>query len=120
MTSLNDVVCEDGGRLVELHKGDFGQISLRQVLSGSTVGGHLHPGTNEKWWVLCGEAIVRLGCPDGTRELHNVEGCSKRIIDVPAGAGHEISNVGDDDVWFVFHADRVYDPENPDKEDWSW
>lgn len=119
--SLNDVICADGGRMIELYKQEGrGQITLREIWPGITVGGHKHPKTNEKWWVLCGDASVRLEYPDGVRVMHTIEGGAERIIDVPAGTGHEIANKGDGNVWLVFHADKVYDSENPDKEAWSW
>ncbi len=118
---LRTVVCEDGGVLQELYKAEgFGQITVRRFPPGEASSGARHLLKNELWWVVAGEASIRLELPDGTRELHNVTGPGGRIIEVPAGTGHQIANVGQADVVLLFHADRIYDPEEPDREDWSW
>lgn len=108
------------GVLYEFFWGDIGQMAIRTVWPGETAGGHKHPTTNEWWLVVQGEAVIYLEYPDKIREMHSVSGKRPRLIFVPAGTGHDIKNIGDGDVIFIFFADRLYDPENPDKVAWSW
>jgi UDP-2-acetamido-2,6-beta-L-arabino-hexul-4-ose reductase len=108
------------GVLYEFFWGDIGQMAIRTVWSGETAGGHKHPNTNEWWLVVRGEAIIYLEYPNRNRMMYPVSGENPTLISVPAGTGHDIKNVGDEDVIFIFFADRLYDPENPDKEAWSW
>lgn len=115
---LNDAICVDGGRLVELFKEEgFGQITLRFIPPGSVVGNHRHLNRNERWTIFQGAAIVRLEYPDGRRMV--VEG-ARRVIDVPAGTGHQLTSLGPQDVCLVWHTDVIYDPEEPDEEEWEW
>ncbi len=108
------------GVLYEFFWHEIGQMAIRTVWPGETAGGHKHPLTEEWWLVVQGEAIIYLEYPDGMREMHSVSGKRPRLVYVPAGTGHDIKNVGSKDVIFIFFADRLYDPENPDKEPWSW
>lgn len=114
-------MCADGGVLYEIYKKQgFGQLAIRTVLPGVTVGGHRHPLTNEIWLIFKGEATVFLEFPDRTRWIKQVSGKNWEPIKLPAGTGHDIKNIGDDEMAFLFFADKLYDPDNPDKENWNW
>lgn len=116
---LNEVICKDGGVLKEVYKAEgWGQIALRTIGPGETVGGHRHPNTSELWLVMRGEALVRLEFKGGARAQLWVSGDAARPIEVPAGTGHDLTNVGEEEIVLVFRADRVW--EGPDKEEWAW
>jgi oxalate decarboxylase/phosphoglucose isomerase-like protein (cupin superfamily) len=114
-------LCADGGVLYEIYKKEgWGQLAIRTVLPGVTVGGHKHPSTNEIWLVFKGAAAIFLEYPDKTRWIKRVSEETWEPIGLPAGTGHDIKNVGDDEMAFFFFADKLYDSKNPDKEDWEW
>lgn len=111
------------GLLWEIFKEEgFGQIAVRTVNPGEVAGGHKHPLTNEWWFIFRGLVMVYLQYPDGIREMVYVDADEggPRLIPLPAGTGHDIHNIGEEPAAFFFYADRIYDPETHDKEDWSW
>ena len=112
--------CADGGLLYEFYREEgFGQLAVRTVLPGETAGGHFHE-MEEFWLIFKGEAVVRLEFPDKTRWLKHYSGKNPKIIPLPSGTGHEIKNVGEDDVAFIFWAEELYDPEDHSKIPWKW
>ncbi len=117
---LNTVVCKDGGVLRELYKSEWsGQISVRIIPPGKSTAGSLHHERAEIWWIAAGVATILLECPDGSMAQLSVEGPASRIIKVPAGTGHRVLNHGPDDVVLVWHSNKVYDPEKPDRYAWN-
>lgn len=99
---MNEVLCADGGILRELCKESWGQLTLRTVPPGATAGGHRHPNTAERWWVVSGQARVTL---DGVV----VEPSRDVTLRVGAGVWHQIENVGGDDVVLVYWSNRWYE-----------
>lgn len=118
--------CADGGLLWEAFREEgFGQLAFRTVDPGETAGGHIHPLTNEWWFIFKGEALVyfehTIGARKGIREMIHVDASKgPRLLPLPAGTGHDIKAIGDEPVVFIFFAERIYDPETHDKEPWSW
>lgn len=113
--------CASGGLLYEFVRDEaFGQLAVRTVLPGTTVGKHKHS-TDEWWLVVEGEGVVRLEYPDNIRVLHNVSGKIPQILHLPAWTGHEISNTAaDGDLIFIFWSAELYDPDTHVKEPWEW
>ena len=112
--------CSEGGLLYEFFRDvKFGQMAVRIVPPGKTAGGHSH-NMREWWLVFMGTAVVRLGYPNGIEESLYVSGEDLKIIPLPPRTGHEIKNVGEDDMGFIFWAEKLYDPESHDKQPWSW
>jgi UDP-2-acetamido-2,6-beta-L-arabino-hexul-4-ose reductase len=69
----------------------------------------------EKFIVLSGEAVIRFRQVGGTDVLeYPVSGEDLRIVDIPTGYTHSITNVGTDDVMTLFWTDMLFDPDNPD------
>lgn len=113
--------CSDGGLLYEFYrKEDFGQLAVRTVLPAKTVGGHSHSNMHEWWLVFKGKALMRLEYPGGIRVMQQVFGVNPKIVPLPPGTGHDIKNIGENDMAFIFWAEKLYDPETHTKEDWSW
>lgn len=114
--------CEDGGLLYEFYRKEgFGQLAVRTVLPGVTVGGHKHPLTNEIWLVIEGTATIFLEYPSGTRWMKRVSGKKWEPIILPAGTGHDIKNVSEtEEMVFIFFADRLYSSSGHDKLPWLW
>lgn len=112
--------CVDGGLLYEFFRREgFGQLAIRTVLPGKTVGKHFHE--MEEWWlVFRGEALVRLEYPDRTRWMKRYSGKDPKIIGLPAGTGHDIKNVGEVEMAFIFWAEKLYEPESHSRVPWEW
>ncbi|MEN6449988.1 MAG: NAD-dependent epimerase/dehydratase family protein [Thermoguttaceae bacterium] len=104
------------GSLAEFIKSPFaGQIFVSHTRPGVTRGNHYHQVKTEKFLVLSGEAIIRLGHIDRgeTHEIH-VRGEDCRVVDILPGYAHSITNIGSGDLVTLFWASEVFDPDRPD------
>lgn len=118
---LNTVTFADSGFLQELYKdAERGQVSMRVIPPDTGSGGSLHLRKDEKWWVAMGTALVLLELSDGKKRTFVIKGPAPYIVEVPAGTGHEIVNKGIDDVVLFWHSSEVYDPDDPDRHEWSF
>jgi UDP-2-acetamido-2,6-beta-L-arabino-hexul-4-ose reductase len=65
--------------------------------------------------VLAGEAIIRLR-PVNSPEIceFRVRGEDYRVVDIPAGCTHSITNVGETEMITLFWANEVFAPDRPD------
>lgn len=119
---LKVIRCVDGGLLYEFFREEgFGQLAVRTVKPGVTVGGHCHPITNESWTFYKGSGVVYLEYENGIREMRHIDTSGGPVVvPLPAGTGHDVRAIGDEDLIFVFFADRIYDSETHDKEEWEW
>ena len=96
---MNEIVCADGGILQEIARGPWGQLTLRTVPPGKTVGGHGHPNTTERWWVAVGQAEILLGFGAWKTTLRPAPW---DVTLVRPGVFHWLANVGQDDVVMVY------------------
>jgi UDP-2-acetamido-2,6-beta-L-arabino-hexul-4-ose reductase len=115
---LNDAACADGGILREIFKEEgFGQLTLRTIPPGVKTERHRHLETDE-WWVVCrGEAVVETKDGEYGPPMRTIaSGEWPKVIKVPRGTWHTIENVGKKEVILLFHSDRIYDPEHPDRQ----
>lgn len=93
----------------------FGQIFVSRTRPGVTRGDHYHHTKTEKFFVIAGEGLVRLRPIDGDVVIEfSVRGEDYRVIDIPPGYTHSITNVGSTDMITIFWASEVFDPERPD------
>lgn len=117
--ALNEATCPDGGILRECYKDpDWGQVNLRTVLPGKSKPGHVHHRRTERWVLVRGEDLwVTLEQTDGNPWTFHLP--TWHPLDVPAGAGHTLTNRGDDEAVILFYMDEVYNPDDPDKEPWA-
>lgn len=114
--------CSEGGLLYEFYrKKGFGQLAVRTVVPGTTAGSHVHNITNEHWIFFRGKGTVYLESKDGIREMRHVDTSNGPVtIPLPAGTGHDVKCLGNEELVFIFMADRLYSPETHDKESWHW
>lgn len=107
---------DDRGSLAEFIKSQhFGQIFVSRTKPGITRGNHYHHTKTEKFAVLEGEAIIALRHIDSDEVVrHHVVGSEYRVVDIPPGYTHSITNVGDSEMVTLFWASEVFDPDNPD------
>lgn len=94
---------------------DRGQVSINVSKPGITKGEHWHHSKNEKFLVVSGEGVIRLrNLFDDKIIEYKVNGDSLKVVDIPPGYTHNISNTGSGDMVTVMWVNEPFDPENPD------
>jgi len=111
-----EIRTDERGNLAELVKSEaFGQVFVSRTKPGITRGNHYHHTKTEKFIVLSGEGLIRFRQIDGTEVLEfPVRGLDYRIVDIPPGYTHSISNIGQTEMITLFWASERFDPECPD------
>lgn len=98
-----------------LRSPSMGQIFVSTTRPGITRGNHWHHTKTEKFLVVQGEAVVRFRPVQGGDVLeYPVSGEALRVVDIPPGYTHSITNVGTTDLVTLFWASEPFSPECPD------
>ncbi|OKP93056.1 NAD-dependent epimerase/dehydratase family protein [Paenibacillus sp. P32E] len=107
---------DNRGWLAEFIKTEHsGQVFISRTKPGITRGNHWHHTKVEKFLVIEGEAVVKFRQIEGEEVLeYPVNGLSLRVIDIPPGYTHSITNTGTTDVITLFWANELFNPEKPD------
>lgn len=107
---------DERGTLAEILKSaHFGQVFISTTKPGVTRGHHYHNTKVEKFCVIKGNALVELR--DITRDKvisYPLSGERLKVIDIPPGYTHSITNVGSDELITLFWAGEIFDPDKPD------
>lgn len=96
--------------------GGTGMAFMSTTLPGQKRGEHYHLHKVERFFVVKGEAEIKL-----RRLLHDdvvtfrLGGDKPSFVDMPALWVHNIRNVGDTELVTMFWTDQLLDPENPDQ-----
>jgi len=104
------------GVFVEMLKThDSGQFSYFTAHPGVTRGGHYHHSKTEKFLVLKGDALFKFRhvVTDDYYEL-SASGDKPTVVETVPGWSHDITNVGEDEMFVMLWANEIFDPENPD------
>ncbi len=104
------------GAFVEMLKTkDSGQFSFFSAHPGITRGGHYHHSKNEKFLVIKGKAKF------GFRHIVTDEYCElltsgdePQVVETVPGWSHDITNIGNEEMYVMLWANEIFDPENPD------
>jgi len=107
---------DDRGWLAEFIKSQqSGGIFISRTKPGISRGNHWHHTKIEKFLVIDGQADIKFRNL-GTKEVitYQVSGDSLRVLDIPAGYVHSITNTGSTDLLTLFWSDEILDPNNPD------
>jgi UDP-2-acetamido-2,6-beta-L-arabino-hexul-4-ose reductase len=104
------------GELAELFRSShFGQVFVSRTRAGVARGNHYHDAKVEKFIVLEGEAVIRFRSLLGGEAIeYAVSGRELRVVDIPPGYTHNITNVGSTDMLVLFWASERFDPARPD------
>jgi UDP-2-acetamido-2,6-beta-L-arabino-hexul-4-ose reductase len=96
-------------------QGGEGQSSFSTTVSGVTRGDHYHRRKIERFTVLSGEATIKLRKLFST-QVHEfrLSGDAPASIDMPTMWSHNITNVGEADLYTSFWSNELFDPERPD------
>lgn len=110
------IKADERGNLAELVKSPhFGQIFVSRTKPGITRGNHYHHTKTEKFIVISGEGLIRFRQTHGTEILeYPVCGEDYRIVEIPPGYTHSISNTGATEMITLFWASEPFDPDRPD------
>ena len=107
---------DDRGIFVEMLKTlDSGQLSYFTAHPGVTRGGHYHHSKTEKFLVIKGKALFRF------RHMLNhetfdlvISSDSSSIVETIPGWAHDITNIGNSEMFVMLWANEVFDRSNPD------
>lgn len=107
---------DDRGSFVETVKLESGgQVSFSTTKPGITRGNHFHIRKAERFAVIKGKARIQLR-RIGTDEVLNfdLDGSQPAYVDMPIWYTHNITNVGDEDVYTIFWISEFFNPDDPD------
>jgi UDP-2-acetamido-2,6-beta-L-arabino-hexul-4-ose reductase len=98
---------------VKAHSG--GQISFSTTKPGITRGNHFHTRKAERFAVIKGKAQIEIR-RIGTDKVFTFEldGDQPSFVDMPIWYTHNITNVGEEDVYTIFWISEHYDANDPD------
>jgi UDP-2-acetamido-2,6-beta-L-arabino-hexul-4-ose reductase len=99
--------------LLRLNSG--GQISFSTTNSGITRGNHFHTRKIERFSVIKGKARIQLR-RIGTSQIFSFDlnGDEPSYVDMPVWYAHNLTNIGDSDLFTVFWINEHYDALDPD------
>ena len=107
---------DDRGTFVETIQTQLGgQVSFSTTKPGITRGNHFHTRKIERFAVIRGKARIQLR-RIGTTEVLNFEldGTEPSYVDMPIWYTHNITNVGEEDLYTIFWINEFFDPNDPD------
>jgi UDP-2-acetamido-2,6-beta-L-arabino-hexul-4-ose reductase len=107
---------DDRGSFVETIKlNSGGQVSFSTTKPGVTRGDHFHTRKAERFVVIKGKALIQLR-RIGTTKIMNFEldGNEPSYVDMPVWYTHNISNIGDEDLYTIFWVSEFFDTADPD------
>jgi UDP-2-acetamido-2,6-beta-L-arabino-hexul-4-ose reductase len=107
---------DNRGNLAELVKSQmFGQMFVSRTKPGIMRGNHYHHTKIEKFIVISGEAVIRFRHIFSSEIIEiSVKGEDYRIIEIPPGYTHNITNIGTTELITLFWSSEIFDKEKPD------
>jgi len=112
---LKQNIDERGNFVETIRLGIGGQVSFSTTRLGITRGNHFHTRKIERFIVLKGEAKIQLR-KIGTEKIYDffLNGKNPSYIDIPVWYTHNITNIGNDELYTQFWINEWYDETNPD------
>lgn len=92
-----------------------GQTSFSTTVPGITRGNHFHTRKVERFAVIKGKASIKLrkyGSPEIVEYI--LDGAEPAYVDMPVWFTHNITNIGDQELFTLFWINEFYDPTDPD------
>ena len=98
---------------VKLNSG--GQVSFSTTVPGITRGNHFHTRKAERFAVIKGKARIELR-RIGTDKIlsFDLDGNQPGFVDMPIWYTHNITNIGDEELYTIFWINEHYDANDPD------
>jgi UDP-2-acetamido-2,6-beta-L-arabino-hexul-4-ose reductase len=112
---LKQHVDERGTFVETIRLGIGGQVSFSTTKPGITRGNHYHTRKIERFTVIKGKAKIQLR-KIGTEQVYAfyLDGEHPSYVDMPIWFTHNITNIGNDDLYTQFWINECYDASNPD------
>jgi len=113
---LLELNTDDRGSFVEMLKSSpGGQFSFSTTKPGIARGNHFHIRKIERFVVIKGKAKIQLR-RIGTVEVLDfyLSGDEPSYVDMPIWYTHNITNIGDEELYTLFWINEFYDPHDPD------
>lgn len=107
---------DDRGAFVEVIRlGIGGQVSFSTTVPGITRGNHYHTRKIERFTVIKGKARIDLRLI-GTDKVYSYEldGEHPSYVDMPIWYTHNITNIGDEELYTIFWINEAYNPDDAD------
>jgi len=107
---------DERGSFIEAIKTNIGgQLSFSTTKPGITRGNHFHTRKIERFTVIKGKSRIQLR-RIGTEEILDfyLSGDEPSYIDMPIWYTHNITNIGDEDLYTLFWVDEFFDKEDTD------
>lgn len=107
---------DDRGSFTEiLRTQGAGQFSVNIIKPGISKGNHYHHTKNEKFLVVSGTCETKFRKIDEHEVItYKTRGVSLKVIDIPPGYTHSITNVGNEDAVVFIWASEPFNPDKPD------
>ena len=98
---------------IKLNSG--GQVSFSTTVPGITRGNHYHTRKAERFAVIKGKARIELRRIGTDKVLtFELDGSQPSFVDMPVWYTHNITNIGDDELYTIFWINEFFDSEDPD------
>ncbi len=107
---------DERGSFVEVVRLNIGgQVSFSTTVPGVTRGNHFHTRKIERFAVIKGKALIQLR-QIGTDTILNFEldGTAPTYVDMPIWYTHNITNIGDEELYTIFWINEFYNPNDSD------
>jgi UDP-2-acetamido-2,6-beta-L-arabino-hexul-4-ose reductase len=107
---------DNRGSFVEIIKlNSGGQISFSSTAPGVTRGNHFHTRKAERFTVIKGKARIELRKIGTEKKLEFLlDGDQPSFVDMPIWYTHNITNIGDKDLYTIFWINEFFDKDDPD------
>ena len=107
---------DDRGAFVELVKlNSGGQVSFSTTVPDITRGNHFHIRKAERFAVIKGKARIELRRIGTVNKLSfELDGNNPSFVDMPIWHTHNITNIGDEELYTIFWISEQYDPNDAD------
>lgn len=93
----------------------YGQVSVNINKPGITKGNHYHMTKNEKYLVVSGLCSIKLRQIQSDKVVEYIcDGKDMKVVDIPTGYTHSITNIGKEDSITIMWASELFDPNHPD------
>jgi UDP-2-acetamido-2,6-beta-L-arabino-hexul-4-ose reductase len=98
---------------VKLNSG--GQVSFSTTVPGITRGNHFHTAKAERFAVIKGNAKIKIRKIGSDKTLSfELDGSQPSFVDMPVWYTHNITNIGNEDLYTIFWINEHFNPDDAD------